>query len=233
MKKTVNIMLWTLVVLTFLLPCGKLLCHIINCTFEMRFHDILSFILAFLSVGAAAFSHSFKVKIHNKALQIFIAILTPMAFVNTALYIVSEQTPIVIGNCAVYIIASFILTAGIDSPIAIKVISLILSVIMTTPMFWFGVTAWITSDFGETVIVESVDSPDGKYRAEVISSDQGALGGGTFVEVYKKGIDAFVFRITGKPERVYSGDWMAYLNLDIYWKDNNHFVVDSKEYYFK
>ncbi len=225
-------MLWTLVVLTFLLPCGKLLCHMIDCTFELRFHDIFSFILAFLSVGAAAFSHSFKVEIDNKILQIFIAILTPMAFVNSALYFVAAPTPLVTGNCAVYIIASFILTAKFDSPTALKVISLVLSVIMTTPMFWFGVTACLISDFGETVIVESADSPDGKYRAEVISSDQGALGGDTYIDVYKKGVDAYVFKITGKPERVYYGDWMEHVDIDIYWKDEKNLVVGEREYVF-
>lgn len=125
------------------------------------------------------------------------------------------------------------LSAAFEAPSALKVVSFILSLLMIYPMAVFGIAALFAGNLIETKIVEAVDSPDGKYRAELISSDQGALGGDTYIDVYRNGIDAYIFKITGKPERVYCSGWMAYLNLDIYWKDNNHFIVGSKEHYFK
>ena len=99
-------------------------------------------------------------------------------------------------------------------------------------MCLFVIVAFVFGNFGEISVVERTDSPDGKYRAEVISSDQGALGGDTYIDVYKKGVNAYVFKITGKPERVYYGDWMEHVSIDIYWRDEKSLVVGEREYVF-
>ena len=69
------------------------------------------------------------------------------------------------------------------------------------------------------------------YYAEVIDSDQGALGGDTLVNVYKKGeLNIFIFKIKKKPQRVYLGEWGEYKNMQIYWKNENCLIINSTEY---
>ena len=225
-------MLWTLVTLALFLPCGKLMCLPFGYRFELCITEAYSFIVAFLTVCAATFSRIFKINAVSKTLQIFIEFLTPLSFVNSFLFILACRTPFVIGNSIIYIIFSFVLSANFKSRSVIEFISIILSMLMIYPMCLFVIVAFVFGNFGEISVVERTDSPDGKYRAEVISSDQGALGGDTYIDVYKKGVNAYVFKITGKPERVYYGDWMEHVSIDIYWKDEKSLVVGEREYVF-
>ena len=89
-------------------------------------------------------------------------------------------------------------------------------------------------NIGQNTVVQTIESPNGEYYAQVIDSDQGALGGDTLVDVYQKsGINAFLFKIEKKPQRVYWGDWGEFENMQIYWKDDNRLVINSVEYEIK
>lgn len=79
--------------------------------------------------------------------------------------------------------------------------------------------------------MKTVESPSGKYYAQVIDSDQGALGGDTLVDVYQDcEKTALIFKVDKKPQRVYSGDWGEFENMQIDWKDDNCLVINSVEY---
>ena len=85
--------------------------------------------------------------------------------------------------------------------------------------------------FGENTVVMTVRSPNKEYYAEVIDSDQGALGGNTFVDVYEKSIiETPVLTVCKKPKRIYSGKWGDYKKMQIYWKDDTCVVINSVEY---
>lgn len=78
-------------------------------------------------------------------------------------------------------------------------------------------------DLTENTVVQTLHSPDGAYIAQVISSDQGAMGGSTLVEVYPE----------GKPrqkQRVYTGQWEEYTTMEIYWKTDTCLVINGTEY---
>lgn len=78
-------------------------------------------------------------------------------------------------------------------------------------------------DLTENTVVQTLESPDGTYIAQVISSDQGAMGGNTLVEVYP----------TGKPrqrQRVYMGGWGEHTAMQIYWKTDTCLVINGVEY---
>lgn len=78
-------------------------------------------------------------------------------------------------------------------------------------------------DLAENTVVQTLQSPDGTYIAQVISSDQGAMGGSTLVEVYPE----------GKPrqkQRVYMGQWGEHTTMEIYWKADTCLVINGVEY---
>ena len=80
-------------------------------------------------------------------------------------------------------------------------------------------------------MVKTVESPAGAYCAQVIDSDQGAMGGNTHVEVTEKSrLDLILFRIEKEPERVYSGEYGEYETMEIYWKDDACLVINGVEY---
>ena len=89
----------------------------------------------------------------------------------------------------------------------------------------------IFGNIGQNTVVRTLESPSGKYCAQVIDSDQGALGGDTLVDVYKKsGVNLILFKIEKKPQLVYCGDWGEFNNMKIHWKGNNCLVINSVEY---
>ena len=84
---------------------------------------------------------------------------------------------------------------------------------------------------GQNTIVKNIESPNGSFYAQVIDSDQGALGGDTLVNVYeKREIDTFIFKLKDKPQRVYLGEWREYESMHISWKDDKCLVINSVEY---
>ena len=126
------------------------------------------------------------------------------------------------------------LTVKYGKPLALKVVALVLSALMILPICFFSFIALIFGNIGQNTVVQTVESPSGKYYAQVIDSDQGALGGDTLVYVYQDcGINALVFKIEKKPQRVYFGEWGEFNNMQIHWKDDNCLVINSVEYEIK
>ena len=106
------------------------------------------------------------------------------------------------------------------------ILALVIFVLTVLPVTFFGFISLIFRNFGENTVVQTVESPDGAYYAEVIDSDQGALGGDTIVDVYEK----VFFNISKKSQRVYQGDWGEFRDMEIYWKDEHCLVINSTEY---
>ena len=76
-------------------------------------------------------------------------------------------------------------------------------------------------------------SPDREYKAEVVDSDQGALGGAVFVNVCNTEpvIDLYFIKVSKKPHCVYSGEWGGYKGMELYWKDNHILSVNGSDYF--
>jgi hypothetical protein len=112
-----------------------------------------------------------------------------------------------------------------------SVIIALLALILV-PMICFSVFMVVFfGSIGEDTVIQTLPSPDGNRYAEVIDCDQGALGGDTLVDVYQDcGINAILFKIEKKPQRVYFGDWGEFENMQIHWKDDNCLVINSVEY---
>lgn len=124
-----------------------------------------------------------------------------------------------------------LLTVKHGRPVVLKIATLVLSGLMVLPIGYFCFIALIFGNIGQNTVVQTVESPSGKYYAQVIDSDQGALGGDTFVDVYEKsGINTIIFKIEKKPQRVYSGDWGEFENMQIYWKNDGCLVINSAEH---
>ena len=109
----------------------------------------------------------------------------------------------------------------------LKITSFILSGLMAVPAACFVLLFIILSMFPANTVVNTVVSPNGEYRAEVISSDQGALGGDTIVTVYS---EKYIIEIRDTPERVYLDGWGAHEHMSIYWESDNVLIINRKDY---
>ena len=110
----------------------------------------------------------------------------------------------------------FYLTIKHVKPSPLKIISMVMSALMVLPIIFLSFVALIFGGISQNTVVQTAESPNGSYCAKVIDSDQGAMGGNTFVDVYRKcGINTKFFKIHKKPQRVYSGDWGEFENMKI------------------
>ena len=231
MKKAVSILMCLLFVLTILYPAGVIITACIGYNFELISVSAFAVALAALSVCVIVLDLICKTTLENKVMRILLAIITPFSLVNAVFYIF--ECP------RIWVIASVLLSAGCccylavkyGKPLPLKIITLILSALMVLPIGFFSFIALIFGNIGQNTVVRTVESPSGEYYAQVIDSDQGALGGDTLVDVYKKsGVNLILFKIEKKPQRVYFGDWGEFNNMKIHWKDNNCLVINSVEY---
>ena len=84
--------------------------------------------------------------------------------------------------------------------------------------------------FGETTVEQSFCSPDGLYLIQVISSDQGALGGSTYVCISRVNRDIALpcGSLCPVNKTIWSGDWGV---MPVFvWKDDRTLVINEIEY---
>lgn len=89
----------------------------------------------------------------------------------------------------------------------------------------------VLSDFGSTRIIESLPSPEGRYEAQLIDVDEGALGGSTIVDVRAPDAVIDIGVASAEPvKRIYRTGWGAFETMQISWKDEYTLLIDGQAY---
>lgn len=231
MKKAAVVSNWALPAFLVLLP----LCAILSACFdyELRLANDLIFAVftACLAVAAAAFSAMDREAAENKALAAVRSLALPLSLIDAWFYLYTGGGIWAFAGMLVCVWCCCYLAIKHGKPLALKIICLALSALLA---LYVGLCALFVLMFGgvaQNAVVQRIESPEGTFYAEVIDSDQGALGGDTYVDVYKnKGIDTFLFKISKRPQRVYNGDWLEYERMEIYWKSDDCIVINDVEY---
>lgn len=231
MKKAISVMMCVLFVLTILYPAGVIITVYLGYRFELISISAFAAAIALLSGCIVVLDLICENTPENKVMRILSAIITPLSLINSLFCII---------KCPhIWVIASVLFSAGIccyltvkyGKPFTLKIVALVLSALMILPIGFFSFFAIVFGNIAQNTVVQTVVSPNGEYYAQVIDSDQGALGGDTLVKVYQKSIiNAFLFEIEKKPQRVYTGDWGEFENMQIYWKNDHCLVINSVEY---
>lgn len=231
MKKTIQISGCLLFALIILLPFAKVFFACFGCTVELINYPVFAIVTALLSVSIVVFCIVTKEKVVNKRARVWVSLLTPLSLINAVFYMLAWSSRGVITSVFVCVVCCCYLTIRYGKPVALKITALAVSAFMAVPIVFVGFILFIFGNIGQNTVIRSIESPDGAYYAEVIDSDQGALGGDTLVDVYEnKSINALVFKISRKPQRVYQGDWGEFENMEIYWESDNCLVINSVGY---
>lgn len=228
MKKSAIILIWLMFVLTILFPVGNIITACFGYVFKLINMSAYAVVIAVLSVCAALACRSTP---ESKATQIILSVITPLSLLN-AVFCIYECGRIIVVVCSFISVACCcFLSVKHGKAIKLKTVSLVLSAVTAVPIICFSIMVLLLNGFGRDTIVKTVNSPSGKYYAKVIEIDQGALGGDTCVDVYEmSAINAVIFKIEQKPQRVYSGEWGEFENMQIHWKDDDCLVINSTEY---
>lgn len=108
------------------------------------------------------------------------------------------------------VICSAVISVVCGRPQILKAIMLTVSVL---PILASLVIGSALADI--RTVVKSRDLPGGRYRIEVVDSDQGALGGNTLIYLCtRQEIGVLFFRIKEKPKLIYTGDYGEWESSD-------------------
>lgn len=113
----------------------------------------------------------------------------------------------------------------------VKIAFTITTLIVGAVVWLFLFMCLFFGNIGVTSVMYSKESPDGKYVAEVIDDDQGALGGSTIVRV--KSNESFSFligRIYKPPVSLYYKGWGLWDEIEFEWVDEDTLLIDGTEY---
>lgn len=233
MKKAVNILVF-LTVVAIVLPLIGALLPLLGYEFVLVNYSVWAVITALLPALAAVLGAFNNDNIKSKALGTACAVLPFLSVFNAAYYIanINGNIALVFATCFISIIACVYLALRCGTT-TFNTAMVLVSACAAVGFTFIGFAAYILSWFSVisvNTVTDEIESPSGRYVAQIIDNDQGALGGATFVDIVDKDgcIDAFVFKITEKPERIYSGDWGK--TPHVHWKSENCIVVNSIEY---
>lgn len=236
MKKLSSILIVALLITILILPVSKFIFSHFGYTFEFCSNTVYSAVIAVLSAVTLIISLHIDLQIVSKPMGVLIAIIPILNLISCIVYLfpIKTENKLMYGFALVSIVCSCALCALFSKPFVLQVTALVLSGLMIACVTFVGFLS-LFFVFGDTTVVAKFDSPDGKCFAEVVSVDQGALGGDTCVYVLKNPtvIDAGVFKLYAKPRMVYFGEWYEYETIKVSWKDDDTLIIDSKEYDIK
>ena len=230
MKKTTQVILYSLFGLTALFPVGTVLCALFGYRFLLLSNNGFAVFLGLFSVCAAVFGLLFLTEV-GKPARVIAACMPIMALVNSLFFIFSKIGVIGVLGLLLTFVCACTMTLKYAKTLALKIIVIVIGIVLAVQLSFLGFIAMIFGSIGKDTVVQSVKSPNGTYTAQLIDSDQGALGGDTLVLVYEKGgLDLFLLRIEKEPQLVYLGQWGAFNQMTLEWKNNNCLLINNIEY---
>lgn len=233
MKKVTLLLNYLLFVLILLYPVEVIVFACLGYAFELINVSAFTITISILSVCVVILNYKTKAVEGNKTVGILSSVLIILSLIGAIFFLVECSTLWEVLCVFLSVICICFVTMKFGKPLPLKISALVTSTLLIIIIGLFGFFALVFEKNLNTV-VKTVESPTGKYYAEVINNDQGALGGYTFVEVQeKRELNATVFKIKKKPKRVYEGHWGAFKNMKIFWKDDNCLVIDSVEYFIE
>lgn len=217
--------------LVILLPAGVTLSSIFSYKFELVNNTLFAAVTALVAIGAMVLFEIVDEPRVDSLTGVFLALLSPFSLINTVFFLLKTPSGWVVISMFICIVCCFWLSWNYGKPKLMKHISLVLSMLMVLPVGFLGFIALIFGNIGQNTVVQSVESPNGTYYADLIDSDQGALGGDTIVEVHENSsIRNFLFVIEKEPQLVYLGEWGEFTDMELYWKNENCLVINDVEY---
>lgn len=216
-----------LLILLLLFPIGLSLSSVFGYQLVLFNDTAYAAVVALFSVYTVVLYERTQEKPHCRILTL----VAPVSLITSVFFMIKVMSPWIVIIMAVCVFCCICLTWIYGKPKVLKIISLILVMLMILPVGFLGFITLVFGGIGRETVVQSVPSPSGTYYAELIDSDQGALGGDTFVEVHNsRKINALLFQIEKKPQLVYHGDWGEFEDMKIFWKDDTCLVINSAEY---
>ncbi len=222
-------------------PLSIIVTALARYTFDIRSYPLWTLFQLLLSGLLAVLMYRFESRETSKADRILLTVALFMSLLNWCVCLFTgakgkdAHNAIVIGVLiAITAIAVFV-SVKFVKPRQKGIARAIVAGVLASLLFMFSFFMFLVSGIGQNTVVKTVNSPTGRYTAELVDSDQGALGGDTVVYVTDNllSVDFGLVTIHKQKERIYMGEWGAYKGLTLRWIDKDTLKVGGNEYDMK
>lgn len=119
-------------------------------------------------------------------------------------------------------------------PMVMKVSIAIVAVLMLPILSFFSLTSFIF-DSNTALVVQSVESPDGKLYAEVVNEGKAEGTKYTLVNVYEKNsdVDFGILSFEKKPQKIHMQKGKEFVEIESEWLNENTLSINGKDYEVK
>lgn len=236
MKKVVSISTVILFLLYTILPVAKLVAVLKK--YDISLHGslvtacVLSGLSLLVTIGLLIWQERMTSRV-DLILSAFSSLLFPFAFIHWAVCIPLCDWSLVIIILAVVCLVCFaILLFRSVQPVAMKIISSILALLVALPVALWVLISPVVGSFGSADVTAELESPNGAYAAQAIYEDRGIFGAKTYVKVLSKEVekDLLLLSFTKSPVKI-TGEWSEKDDaLQMQWKDNETLLINGKAY---
>lgn len=233
MKKTISAISVLLFLIYAFVPLFSVIAWIAGYNFTLYSYTISAIVNVIFSIIACIIVFTYQGSATGHVGRVFTVMLLPMLFLNCLFYLVLSDWKYLFLILLFSMVFTFVYTLKCLRKSVSKIIVSVILFLLLIPLCIFSFVDFMFSDFDiNNKVIKAELSPDKSYRADIIDSDQGALGGNTFVDVYdlQSTVDFYIFKLAKKPQRLYRGVWGEYQNMSVSWKDNYTLFINKKEY---
>lgn len=236
MKKLLSVLSCLLLALVTFCPVISLICTVLGYKFTLVNPSAFAIVIFVLTAITVLVSIVSKEVLENKIICIVISLLTPLALINTGFYVRTCGTLWIVASVLICVGCGY-LTIRHGKPLIVRTGAMVMAAGLFLPMVFLCFVLSVAGKTQNYVVLDTVDSPTGAYYAEILNNNQGEKGGTKMVHIYpEKDIDTPVFQIRKKRiiiyEEFYKANEAEQVKIVVQWKDDNHLVINGKNYSF-
>ena len=236
MKKLLSVLSCLLLALIAFSPVCSLICTIFGYKFTLVNPGVFAVAIFALTGITLLVSILYGEILENKIICIVMSVLTPLALINTGFYVRSCGTLWIIASVLICMGCGY-LTIRHGNPLTVRTGALVLTAGLLLPMAFICFVMSVANNTQNYDVLDTVYSPTGAYYAEIIDNDQGEKGGSKMVHIYPdKDIETPIFLIRKNRiiiyEEFYKASEADKVEVVIQWKDDNHLIINGKNYSF-
>ena len=231
MKNQKKFLLCVLMLICSFMPVTSLILFCFKYSISLFNYTFFATLSALIFIVSTVIISKSKETEQSKTLKFFIIITPLMSLANAFVYLSKSRSATVAVCMAICFFCSAVVAEKTSGSKKAKIFSVVSSGLLSVPLLIFSVLLLVFDSFGVNTVIDTIPSPDGTYYAEIVDSDQGALGGDTVVNIHKNSrLNLLIMTVNKTPQRVYIGGWREYETMDIYWEDEMCLVINSKKY---
>lgn len=208
MKKAAKVIIWATVIWLLFLSVTRIAGIIAKYEIHIKTDWAVAVVGAALALGTVIATEIARKEPFPVFYRVLLILTVPVSIVSTFPLISQRGNIAATFGAVATVICCLFAAIRVGLPPKFGIRASLISLLIVVPLCIYAFFTVMLKNFGETTVVDTFESTDGTYYAELISDSEGALGGSTRVKVYKNNdIDFLILEIRKPKKDIYVGNW--------------------------